>query len=135
MARVYATAADYQTYTGQTPPADIARKLIDATRMLEAEVFRLCYYTVDDTTGLPTDTAVAQAFTDAVCAQVQWWVELGDQLGAIGVGWGEVRIGSVMLNRGDGQAAARMVAPQALDALRSPDLTPEKFRIGMVVGW
>lgn len=134
MARTYATAADYTTYTGQAPPANVDIQLRDATRLLESEAFSLCYYTADTTTGMPSDTAVAAAFSDAVCAQVQWWAEVGDSIGAIGVGWAEVKIGSAMLNRGSGQSAARTVAPKAWDALKSLDLPPDKFRI-MVVGW
>jgi hypothetical protein len=140
MARVYATADDYQTYAGQTPPADIGVKLADASRMLDAEVFRLCYYQADPDTGQPTVTAVAEAFRDATCAQAQWWIGLGDSLGADGAGWNEVRIGTVMMRRPDtaisgADSAAREVAPKAWDALQSPDLHPDVFRLGMVVGW
>jgi hypothetical protein len=132
MPRVYATAADYAAYTGGTPPSNIDRQLTDATRLLEAYVLRTCRYDTDATTGLPTDSVVAGVFRDAVCAQVQWWQELGDQFGTIGLGWGEVRIGSVMLSKGDGMVPARMVAPQAWDALKSPDLTRDRFRADWV---
>jgi hypothetical protein len=135
MARVYATATNYMTYTGQAPPANIDVQLANATRLLEAEVFRLCYYTADTVTGMPTDAAVLSAFSDAVCAQVEWWVEVGDSIGAIGVGWAEIKIGSAMLSKGTGQSAARTVAPKAWDALQSPDVTPDKFRSNLVVGW
>lgn len=140
MTRVYAAAADYQGYTGQTPPTDIDVLLTRASRMLEAEIFRLSYYNADTTTGMPTDTRVLAAFRDAVCAQVQWWAEVGDSIGAAGVGWGQVRIGTVLMNRSvtavSGQdSAARMIAPQVVDAVQSADLTPDIFRLGMVVGW
>jgi hypothetical protein len=135
MARAYATAAAYTTYTGQAPVANIDVQLADATRLLEAEVFRFCYFSADSVTGMPTDAAVLAAFSDAVCAQVQWWAEVGDSIGAIGVGWAEIKIGSAMLSKGTGQSAARTVAPKAWDALQSPDLTPDKFRSDLVVGW
>lgn len=140
MARIYAASADYQTYTGQTPPTGIDALLAQASRMLDAEVFRLCYYTADPDTGLPTVAVVLAAFRDATCAQAQWWGALGDPLGADGAGWNEVRIGNVMMRRPDtaisgADSPAREVAPQVWDALQSPDLHPDVFRIGMVVGW
>lgn len=140
MARIYATSADYQTYTGQTPPANIAQLLADASRMLEARVFRLCVYDADAVTGLPTNATVAQAFEDATCAQAQWWDELGDSTGAAGAGWGSVSLGSASLSRSvtavSGQASpAREIAPKAMDALLSPDLTADIFTLGGVVAW
>ncbi|TMU98095.1 hypothetical protein [Streptomyces sp. DASNCL29] len=135
MARVYATAADYQGYTGQDPPADVDQLLARATRMLEAQVLRMCWYDVD-ADGMPTNATVLEAIRRAVCAQVQWWGELGDSIGAAGVGWGSVGIGSVSLSRSgsaSGSAsAAREIAPQVGDELRSPDLIPEIFRLGAV---
>ena len=134
--RIYATSAEYQTYTGQTPPTDIDKLLRDASRMLTAEVFRLCWYEVDED-GYPSNTTVREAFRDAVCAQVSWWGELGDSSGAAAVGWGSVRLGSAQLSRSvtatSGSAApAREVAPAAWDILRSDDLTPDLFRLGAV---
>ncbi|GAA4684536.1 head-tail connector protein [Streptomyces youssoufiensis] len=136
MARVYATAEDYQTYSGQAPPADIAALLARATRMLESRVLRLCWYEVGSD-GMPTAPVVADAIRDAVCAQVQWWGEVGDSIGGAGAGWGSVEIGSAKLSRslvgvsGD-DSPAREIAPQVWDALRSPDLTPDVFRLGEV---
>lgn len=141
MARIYATSTDYQTITGQTPPADIDVLLGRASAMLDAEMFRLCYYSADATTGMPTVAAVLDAFKQATCAQVQWWAEVGESLGIGGVGtYDEVRIGTLMMRGAKvtgpgGSSAARMVAPAAIDALQSPDLHPDTFRIGMVVGW
>lgn len=138
MARVYATSADYQTYTGQTPPADIDTRLARASRFLDSGVFRLCWYAADEVTGMPTNALVADAFSDAVCAQVQWWDETGDELGAAGR-YGTVKIGSVTL-QGPGQSAqsagpvgGRIVADAALEALRTPDLTRDLFVLGEVV--
>lgn len=137
MARVYATSADYQTYTGQTPPADINTRLARASRFLDSQVFRLCWYEVDED-GLPANAAVAEAFRDATCAQAEWGVDVGDTTGAAAVGWGSVEIGSVKLGRsvttvtGD-DAPGRQIAPAVWDALRSPDLTREVFALGLVV--
>lgn len=139
MPRVYATAADYETYTGETPPADIDRLLQAASRMLDAQVLWLCRYDVDDT-GMPTSPAVAAAFARAVCAQVAWWGEVGDSTGAVGAGYGSVSIGSVSLggsaSTSDGaDSAARQVAPQVWDELRSPDLFDTLVIGAVAVPW
>ncbi|MGW4810551.1 hypothetical protein ACWEPB_02750 [Kitasatospora cineracea] len=135
--RVYATGSDYQAYTGQAPDADTDRLLTRASQMLDALVFRMCWYVADPATGLPTDAAVAAAFRDSVCAQVEWWSELGDPLGVVGVGWGTVHIGTAHLQRSvtavtGADSPSRQIAPQVWDALTAPDLTPERFRIGSV---
>lgn len=137
MARVYATAVQYEAYTGVSPaPVDITVRLRRASAFLDAQVFRLCAYDVDDT-GLPTNPLVAQAFADAACAQVEWGVDVGDVTGAAGGGWGTVTIGSATLSRGGpavvGDAApGRQIAPAVWDALRSPDLTSDLLNIGAV---
>ncbi|WP_457028104.1 hypothetical protein [Kitasatospora sp. P5_F3] len=136
MARVYATSAQYATYTGLAPDADTDRLLGNASKMLDAEVLRLCLFEAD-TDGYPTNQLVIEAFRDATCAQVQWWGEVGDSTGAAGAGWGSVEIGSVKLGRSvtavNGAASpAREVAPQVWDALQSPDLTPDIFVLGAV---
>ncbi|MEE4598223.1 hypothetical protein V2J94_41380 [Streptomyces sp. DSM 41524] len=139
MARVYAAAADLQDYTGQAPPADADQLLTRATRMLEAQVLRMCWYDVD-ADGMPTNATVLEAIRRAVCAQVQWWGELGDSIGAAGVGWGSVAIGSVNLGRSvtsvsGSDSAARQIAPQVWDELQSPDFTEDVFRLGAVCSW
>ena len=139
MARVYATSEQYETYTGATPPDSIGQLLADASRMLEARVFRLCWYEVDDA-GMPSNEVVAQAFADAACAQAQWWDEVGDSIGAAGAGWSSVSLGSASMSRSGGNAsgaasAAREIAPRAWDALQGMDLTPDIFRLGEVGTW
>jgi hypothetical protein len=130
-------AADLTDYTGTAAPAAAERLLRDASQFLESRVFRLCWYNADATTGLPTNAVVTAAFKQAVCAQVAWWDEVGDSTGAAGVGWGSVEIGSVKLGRSvttvSGDASpARQIAPQAMDALLSTDLTPDIFELGSV---
>ncbi|MCB5167999.1 hypothetical protein LG634_24625 [Streptomyces bambusae] len=135
--RVYATAEQYEAYTYGTAPADIDGRLARASKFLDANVFRYCWYRADDATGLPTDAVVAAAFTRAVCAQAEWGVETGDVTGAGLAGWGSVRIGDVQLGRSvtsvsGADSPGRQVAPAVGDALRSPDLTPDKFVMGVV---
>ena len=137
MARVYATSAQYQAYTGDIPPADIAVRLGRASKFLDSQVFRLCGYEVDDD-GMPTNSLVVAAFADACCAQVEWGVDVGDVTGAAAAGWGTVTIGSATLSRSvtatSGDAApGRQIAPAVWDALRSPDLTPDVLYVGLVV--
>ncbi|MFE6103187.1 hypothetical protein ACFVQ4_24965 [Streptomyces laurentii] len=139
MSRVYATVAQYEQYTGTIPdpdPATTTRLLGRASRMLDRLILRYCAYDTDDT-GMPTNTVVAAAFADATCAQVAWWGSVGDPSGADAVGWGSVAIGSVQLGRSvtpiSGEdAPARQIAPEVLDALQSPDLTPHIFRLGAI---
>lgn len=136
MARVYATAAEYETYTGQTPPPDIDALLVRASRFLDSRVFRLCWYNADEVTGMPTDEVVLEAFAAAVCAQVWWWDETGDELG-VAAQWGSVKLGSASLTASSssgssGAGGGREVAEAAMEALRSPDLTPCRFVLGMV---
>lgn len=136
MARVYATAAQYEALTGQTAPADIDARLARASRFLDSRVFRLCWYEVDDD-GMPTNTVVTEAFAAAVSAQVWAWDDSGDELGSAGT-YGSVKIGTVALS-GPGSSSgntapvgARTVADTALEALRTPDLTPCIFGLGQV---
>ncbi|MFC8583291.1 hypothetical protein ACFUGD_01760 [Streptomyces sp. NPDC057217] len=124
--RVYATTAMLADYLREAPPLDADQLLAEASRFLDSHVLRLCQYdTAAD--GLPTDSVVASAIGRAVCAQVRWWIEVGDHVGAAGAGWGGVSIGSVNLSRSvtavqGGDSAARQVAPQVFDELSSPDL-------------
>ena len=136
--RVYASVSDFEAYPGGTSPAPSTTeaRLMQASRMLDRQVLRYCMYDVD-TDGTPTHSLVVEAVRDAVCAQVAWWEEVGDPSGADAVGWGSVSIGSVNLGRSvtavsGVDAPARQICPAAWDALLSPDLTPEIFRMGAV---
>lgn len=139
MARVYATAEQYEEYTGGLAPQDIDYRLARASEFLDAQVFRMCRYDVTSA-GLPSHATVADAFARAVCAQAHWGVEVGDITGAAAAGWGSVEIGSVRLSRSvtsvsGSDAAGRQVAPAVADALRSPDLTPDIFLMGALSTW
>lgn len=137
--RVYATTTDLANYLQAAPPLDAARLLADASRMLDARVLAYCWYDVDDE-GAPTDTDVAKAIGRAVCAQVAWWGEVGDSVGAAGVGYGNVAIGSVNLGRSvtsvSGEdSAARQLAPQVADELRAPHLHDKLVLGALAVSW
>ncbi len=133
--RVYATVQEYEADAGPAPEGTAAR-LRTASRMLDRIVLRFCLYDTDSN-GAPAHPLVAGAFREAVCAQVRWWSQVGDPSGADAVGWNSVGIGSVTLSRPENTASgegssARQVAPEAWDALLSPDLTPDIFRMGAV---
>ncbi|MEU0084896.1 hypothetical protein [Streptomyces sp. NPDC006274] len=134
--RVYATSTQLANYLHAAPPTDADRLLARASELLEEEVFRLCWYEADDVTGLPTNAIVAAAFTAAVCAQIEWWDETGDELGAAGQ-WGTVKLGSASMTRAAGSSpggagGGRTVVTDALRKLQSPELTPDIFLLGLV---
>jgi len=58
-------------------PDDAARLLARAAEKIDAHTL-LAVYDVDDQ-ELPTDTAVAAAFREACCAQVEQWAEVGEE--------------------------------------------------------
>lgn len=136
MARIYATAADWVTYTGLAAPTTVDADLAKASRFLDANVLKFCFYQVD-ANGLPSNTKVAAAFRDAACAQAQWWSQVGGSSGATGAGWGTVQIGSVTLSRSvtdvsPSASPERQIAPEVWDALGNPDLTPDIWTLGAV---
>ncbi|SDM77352.1 hypothetical protein [Streptomyces wuyuanensis] len=71
MPRVYATAAEYETFTGQLAPANAGRLLARASRLVDRRMAAAIYDT--DPAGFPSDTDVRDAFRDAVSAQVEVW--------------------------------------------------------------
>lgn len=79
----YALATDVTTWigTGQTLPAtaEITRLIKAACILIDAVLIGVVYTT--DVNGNPTDAATIQAFNDATCAQVEYWVENGDEFG------------------------------------------------------
>lgn len=74
MGRVYATAAQYQAYSGQTPPPDIDRLLARASELLDSDVLKTAWYDTDDS-GLPTNSQVIEAFANATSAQIEFWLK------------------------------------------------------------
>jgi len=131
MARVYATHQDLINYTQGftfTVPAEpeSTRLRTRASEMVD-EALLTAVYDTDPTTKLPTDPEVAAAMRDAMCAQVVWWDETGDEQGAMGQ-YSTVSIGSVALGRGSSPAGAvgggRTLGPPAATHLRLAGLTP-----------
>ncbi|MFE5895835.1 hypothetical protein ACFQ67_00140 [Streptomyces sp. NPDC056488] len=71
MARVYATPAEYEVFSGLAAPDNAARLLARASRLVDRAVVA-ALYTVD-LSGYPSDTDIRQGFRDATCAQVEAW--------------------------------------------------------------
>ncbi|MDX3637678.1 hypothetical protein PV728_47410 [Streptomyces europaeiscabiei] len=136
--RSYATVEQFDAYPGTTVSATTAARLQEATALLDSRILRLCWYAVD-AAGLPTNSVVATAFARAVCAQVRWWDDLGGTTsGAGSAGWGSVKIGSVQLSRSvtsvsGADSPEQQIAPTVWDELMNPQLTPDRFALGVIV--
>ena len=121
----YATATDFTNYTGQTATADTPRLLQRASDALDARLIG-AYYAAD-VNGLPTDATQLQALNNATCAQVEYWLATGDELG-LSEQYGIIKIGSVMLNKASRSTTSRPRAPvlcqRAIDELQRVGLWP-----------
>lgn len=135
MGRVYATAAAYAAYSGQTPPADIDRLLARASEVIDQDVTATAWYDTDDS-GMPTNAAVLGAFSDAACAQVEFWAkgpgESVDVSGPIqGVTLGSL---SIQYGAGDNRIAATTVGPRVYRAFASLPSSVFRNAVG-TPGW
>lgn len=72
---VYADADDLATFTG-TPAPDNADRLLKGASALARAATRAAIYDTDST-GMPTDTDIIEAFRDATCAQAAEWIDKG----------------------------------------------------------
>ncbi|MCG7203957.1 hypothetical protein [Streptomyces arenae] len=98
--RSYATTTQLANFLKAAPPLDAVDLLERATRLLDSDFLLSAVYDVDSN-GMPTDPVVAAAFTEAVCAQVEFWGEVGVETDISGPLQGVV-IGSVQLQYGAG---------------------------------
>lgn len=121
---VYASAADYAAYTGQSAPAGIEAVLARASERID-ELLVTAVYRVDPVTELPTDRKEAEAIARATCAQAAWSLAVGDPYG-VAAAFKSVQIGSVKLDRasGGGDAGPARHAPDAASILRTAGLLP-----------
>lgn len=125
MARVYATAADYTTFTGDPAPEGIESLLYRASRLVESLTIT-ARYTVD-ADHLPTDALVREAFKDATCAQAAWFDETGDTSGA-SARYNSMSLGNLSLSGGgtgsatNTSASDSRYAPEAVSILRTAGL-------------
>lgn len=128
--RVYATAADFTAVAEDDwdgDPEALSKRLRAASVEVEKLTRRARYDT--DADGFPTDQDIADAFTEATCAIVEYWGQTDDPTGA-DVAAGAVKIGSVSLgttsSSQDGLSAAeklqRRIGSRALDVLTNAGL-------------
>lgn len=127
--RVYATTADLARWPGAVLFEGAGGVLAEASRALDGTLLGACYAT--DADGYPTEQRIRAAFRDAVCAQVAYWREIGDDTGSgAAEQWASIGIGSVQLSRASrGQTAGQdpmpdIDAPAALRILRRERLLP-----------
>ncbi|NUS82966.1 MAG: hypothetical protein HOY75_09470 [Streptomyces sp.] len=115
--RSYATTTQLANALHEAPPLDAVPLLERATRLLDSDFLKAAVYDVDDA-GMPTDPVVAAAFAEAVCAQVEFWGEVGVETDVAGPLQG-VAIGSVNLQfgAGDNRASPDYYAPGIARAL------------------
>jgi hypothetical protein len=84
---------------------DAARLLKRASELLDGSVTNI--FTVDSTTGIPTDAPTAEALRDACCAQVEFWLEVGEEHDIDGLAGTDVSVGGFTGKR------ATVIAPRA----------------------
>jgi hypothetical protein len=97
---VYATRTDLVDFVPATVTVpdepEATRLLTHASEKVDLALLTALYDTDDD--GLPTKAEHVVALREATCAQAQWWLETGDEDGAVGQ-YQSVSIGSVNLTR------------------------------------
>lgn len=92
----FATPEDYAAYA-EDEFDGTQEKLAKRLRAASDEVLSLTRLAAYDTVGgIPSDTAVAEAFRDAVCAIVEHWQQTDDPFD-VDAAQGAVKIGSVSL--------------------------------------
>lgn len=113
VAAAYATPADLQAFLPSGwPVSDVDRQLLRASELIDAKVRGV--FSIDDT-GAPVDATIAQVLRDATCAQVEAWVEVGEE------------------NDIDGRAGTQVTAGGA-SYQRAPELAPRAARILATAG-
>jgi hypothetical protein len=123
----YATAEELGTYVGTryTVPDSTAELLLrDASRLMDHVTLQRATHVWTDPPPDPV-TAEMSALSEAACAQVEYWLELGVEQG---VAWQEegVTLGALQL------PAPNRLAPKARDALNSVTLL---YRGVATAGW
>lgn len=131
--RAYATTTQLANYLQAAPALDSARLLLRASELLDSDFLLPAVYEVD-ADGMPTDPDVIKGFADAVCAQVEFWGEVGEETDISGPLQG-AQIGSVNLQFGAGanRTGPSYYAPKLLRALGS--IPKDVFRMQVTAGY
>jgi hypothetical protein len=127
---VYAKVSDLKKFLGveELDASDTEAKagLRRASNEVRGLTRTTVYETDDD--GLPTDTAVLEAFKDATCAFVAYWDETGDITGGNAIA-GPVKILSVTLG---GTATGGASSRSAADARRADEAVTILRNAGLI---
>lgn len=109
---MYATAEALTAWLGYQPPANAEVLLTRASLVIDDLLVGVRYDVDGD--SLPTDTDVAEALSDAVCAQVAWWLaaEQANAAAMLGACQGDPRLKTFTLSQ------AQDVAPIGPDVTR-----------------
>lgn len=123
MARVYATVEELEEFTGQPAPANAARLLARASRLVDRALIAAVYDT--DTAGYPQAPEVRTGLRDAVCAQVGVWA--GREAAGAGDGsdpaaspWTSISAGGLSFSRPSAPTAPvddTALTPEAVEIL------------------
>lgn len=117
MAPAYATEAQYVDFAGDVAPDDVARLLVRASELLDD--IMTASFAVDAETGLPTDSQIAEALSNACCAQVEFWQEVGEGHDVDGLAGTTYMLTGTTGYQGK---RAHVLAPRALRFLRQARL-------------
>jgi len=108
-------------------PADLARLIARASELVDSHV-RATYAT--NTDEEPTDATVAAAMRDAVCAQVEQWIEVDETNAIDGLAGGQISVDGY-----SGQRAPEL-APRARHILKVAGLlSPVRLSQVMPPSW
>jgi hypothetical protein len=137
--RVYATLDELAAYLGAPVPDDAERLLVRASEDIDAALITAVY--VIDECGYPAAARIRAALTNAVCAQVEYWLATGQDGTGAGELWDSVSIGPVSLSGRTAPATPPVVggvelAPRAYRTLHRARLLPgHVFAPGEVCPW
>lgn len=120
MARIYATIADYRTWSQDaiTPDARVTWLLARASEDIDRALIGAVYPV--DTNSMPTDAADIVTFRDATSAQAAFRIDVSDDHGAASRN-DSTSIGGISIHRAAGTAALAMhpIGPEPLKILHT----------------
>lgn len=116
----YAVVADLQAWLDADPPADAARLLGHAMRLVDSAITTAMFTT--DANGNATDLGVLAALRDATCAQVEDWMINGDETNSQDF-VGQTTVEGMTVSRAGGRSKLRL-CDRAQDILKAAKLVP-----------
>lgn len=114
MTSPYATSTQLNAWLADPFQGDPTRILARASEVIDAHI--RAPYDIDDE-GIPTDPDTAAALADATCAQVEFWVEVGEDHDVTGLANRPISVGSLNVS-----ALPPELAPRAARILANAGL-------------